>query len=140
VRYVLDCSVAVKWFVPESLSDAAEGILAQHESGEISFVAPNSIAAEFGHALRKLVLGRALTVDKAVSILQQFLAIKFDRVSVEPLAVDALTLSVRHLATFYDALYISLAIREDLKVVTADERMVNAFAALDRTISLANLS
>jgi hypothetical protein len=31
-------------------------------------------------------------------------------------------------------------IREAVKVVTADERMVNAFAALDRTISLAIFS
>jgi predicted nucleic acid-binding protein len=38
----------------------------------------------------------------------------------------------------YDALYVTLAIREDLKVVTADDRMANAFATLDRTVRLAD--
>ena len=59
---------------------------------------------------------------------------------MRPLVVSAMNLTTRHMSTFYDALYISLAIREDLKVLTADERMVNAFAGLDRTISLASFT
>jgi predicted nucleic acid-binding protein len=47
-------------------------------------------------------------------------------------------LAVTHMATFYDALYVALAVRENLKVITADERMVNAFAKLDRAIPLAD--
>jgi len=39
----------------------------------------------------------------------------------------------------YDALYIALAVREDLKVVTADDRMVNAFAKVNRAVTLASL-
>ena len=50
----------------------------------------------------------------------------------------ALLLAFRHHATFYDALYIALAERENVKVLTADDGMVNAFASLDRTIRLAD--
>ena len=46
-------------------------------------------------------------------------------------------LALRHTATFYDALYVSLAVREDLSVLTADDRMGSAFAPLNRTIALA---
>jgi predicted nucleic acid-binding protein len=43
LRYVLDCSVAVKWFVPEALSDVAERVLERYEAQEISFAAPRPI-------------------------------------------------------------------------------------------------
>ena len=48
-------------------------------------------------------------------------------------------LAVSHMATFYDALYLALAERENLKVVTADDRMANAFASLNRTLRLSSL-
>jgi predicted nucleic acid-binding protein len=47
-------------------------------------------------------------------------------------------LAIQHLGTFYDALYIALAERENLKVITADDRMANAFARIDRTLALAD--
>ncbi len=43
-------------------------------------------------------------------------------------------------ATFYDALYLTLAEREDLTVLTADKHMVNAFGKLRRTLKLANFT
>ena len=59
-------------------------------------------------------------------------------VSTRALAPEALDLAFRHSGTLYDALYLALAIREDLKVLTADDRMVRAFASLDRTLPLAS--
>jgi predicted nucleic acid-binding protein len=61
VRHVLDCSVAVKLFVPEAGSDLADECLVQQEAGRISFIAPDVLVAEFGHTLRKHVLGGATT-------------------------------------------------------------------------------
>lgn len=39
MRYVLDCSVAIKWFVPEALSDVALGLFQRLEAGELTLVA-----------------------------------------------------------------------------------------------------
>ena len=47
-------------------------------------------------------------------------------------------LAVSHMATFYDALYVTLAERESVRVLTADDRMCNAFASLDRTLRLSS--
>ncbi len=138
MRYVLDCSVVVKWFVPEPLSEIAEQVLARHESGEISLVAPNTIVAEFGHSLRKHVIGRFLQPERALSSLGQFLGMKFDRAAAEPLAENALRLAIAHSATFYDALYLALAERADIVVLTADDRMATAFSKLGRTVLLAD--
>ncbi len=136
-RYVLDCSVAFKWFVPELLSPEAEGILARHDAGEIDFIAPDSIVAEFGHALRKSVLANTYSLQEALADFQEFLEIGVERIPILEFAPTALRLAITHMATFYDALYVALAEREDLRVLTADERMANAFSGLGRTIRLA---
>ena len=140
MHYVLDCSVAVKWFIPEELSDVALVLLARLEIGAVSLVAPDSIFAELGHALRKAVLGGELTAVRSHELIQDFAALPVLTVPVRPLAPEAMRLTTAHMTTFYDSVYLALAQREDLLVLTADERMTRAFAPLKRTISLASFS
>lgn len=140
MRYVLDASLAVKWFVPEPMSVEARSLLGHLRTGDLELVAPESIVAEYGHALRKLVLGGKLTKDETPGLVADFLALELPLVGLRPLAEEAMRLTVAHMATFYDALYIALAEREDLKVLTADDGMANAFASLDRTVRLADFA
>lgn len=140
MRYVLDCSVAVRWFVAQTHADKAAHILDELATGQTTLVAPDVIVPEFGHVLRKLVVGKKLAPDRARPFLDRFLLLPIEMSSSRGLAPRALDLTFRHSATFYDALYLALAERENLKVVTADERMVNAFAGLERTVSLASFS
>ena len=137
MRYVLDCSVALKWFVPEPLSERAVNALHQHQSGALSFVAPEVILAEFGHGLRRDIVSRLISREQGAQVLEDFVAVDVETVSTRELANSALRLALDHMATFYDGLYIALAEREDLKVLTADDRMTNAFAPLKRTVPLA---
>ena len=140
MRYVLDCSVAIKWFVPEALSDVALGLFQRLEAGELTLVAPDSVAAELGYALRKIVLAGDLTADRSQAIVHDFVDLPIRTVPVRPLVPEAMRLTVAHMAGFYDAIYMALALQEDLKVLTADDRMVRAFAKLERTVSLASLA
>lgn len=140
MRLVLDASVAVKWFVPEPHYREARSLLPRIQSGDVELIAPETVVAEFGHALRKLVVGRKMDAAECPNFVRDFLSLDVRREPIGPLAEDAMRLTTRHMSTFYDALYIALAIREDLRVITADERMVSAFSALDRTISLASFS
>lgn len=137
MRYVLDCSVALKWFVPEPLSNQAVDVLHQHQSGTLSLVAPEVVLAEFGHGLRKDIVSRHLPREKGTQVWEDFLSIDLHTVPTRELARRAFILALDHMATFYDALYVALAERENIKVLTADERMTNAFAPLERTVSLA---
>jgi predicted nucleic acid-binding protein len=140
VRYVLDCSVALKWFLPEPLADAALHLLAQARKGEVLLCAPDVLLAEFGHGLRKHALGKGLPRPDAILIWQRFVGLGFPRlVPTHDLGEDALALALKHHATFYDALYVALALREKLLVVTADDRAVNAFASLGCTLPLRDL-
>lgn len=140
MRYILDCSVAVKWFLPEPLSEQAGRLLRQLEANQVSFIAPESMVAEFGHALRKHVLGARITAEESHILVDEFLGLGIDLVPIAPLASHAMRLTTLYTSTFYDALYVCLAIREDLRVLTADEGMVSAFAPLKRTLWLGELT
>ncbi len=139
MRLVLDASVAVKWFVPEILSREARAILPRLQSGDLQLSAPESIVAEFGHALRKHAVAGRLEANQCQGFVRDFLGLSIERTAIAPLAEVAMGLATSHMATFYDALYLALAQREDLRVLTADERMVNAFGSLNRTLTLASL-
>jgi len=136
VRYVLDCSVAIKWLVPEVDSDLAERWLEREQAGEIAFLAPDVLVAELGHTVRKHVLRGGLTANDAHSGLAEFLSMRIDFSPSLALAPQALSLALGHVATFYDALYVALAQREGVPVLTADARMAGAFSGLGRILTL----
>ena len=141
MRYVLDCSVALQWFLPEALADNALYVLDRARRGDIALVAPDIFFAEFGHGLRKHALGKRIEGHDALQIWKHLVASGLPEVvPAMPLGEDALSLALRHHATFYDALYLALAIREDVQLLTADDRMVNAFGTLNRTLRLADLA
>lgn len=139
MRYVLDCSVALKWFIAEPLSDIATRLLHQFVADETAFLAPDAIYAEFGYILRKHVLRGSFTAERGHAFMDQFVALGVPTVHIGPLSSEGARLTTTYMASFYDALYVALAVREDLKVLTADGGMVAAFQKLDRTVHLADL-
>lgn len=139
MRYVLDCSVAIRWFVPQSYWQVARSILADLRRNEVRFIAPRVIIPEFGHVMRKLAVGKIIEEAEARDSLLRFLDLPIELMEDKPLSTQALDLSLANMATFYDALYVALAMREDLKVLTADKPMTTAFAKLDRTVWLGDL-
>ncbi len=139
MTYILDCSVAIRWFVAQTHWQAAALLLDRFSRGETTFVAPDVIIPEFGHVMRKLVVGGKLSAEQGHAFLGSFLALPVEMKPARSLASRALELAFEHSATFYDALYVALAEREDVKVVTADDRMTRAFASLDRIVALATI-
>jgi predicted nucleic acid-binding protein len=107
--------------------------------GDLFLIAPDVLFSEFGHGLRKYSLGGRLAPKHALLIWQRLIASSIpETVPARYLGEEALAL--KHQASFYDALYIALAKREDVKVLTADNGMANAFAPLERTVRLADLA
>ena len=108
MRYVLDCSVALKWFFQEPLSDRAIVLLERVQAGEAQLVAPDCIIPELGHSCRKLVLGGKLSVEESCGAIDEFTALPILLAPSRILARQAMQLAVSHMATFYDALYLAL--------------------------------
>ncbi len=130
--FVLDASVAAKWFLPaagETLADEALQLLCRYASGQLRFIVPDLFWAEFGNVLWKAVrLGRWTTgaAETAISELKER---KITTVPSLPLLEAAFAIATTFDRTVYDSLYVALAVISKAQFITADERLARALAA-----------
>ena len=128
-KLVVDASVVVKWFVVEPHSNEARRLLEAYESGAVSFHAPDILPAEFANTIWKKQLFQDLAEADAKDILAAFRRLQILFTPSVALLDDAYKLAVTHRRSIYDALYLALSLREKCRLVTADERFVNALAS-----------
>ena len=121
-RFVVDASVAIKWFVREVHAEAAKRLLDPgHE-----LTAPDLIWPEFGNVLwKKRRLGE-ITADTARRILLDFQRFPMTTAPVRPLIEAALEIANGLDRSVYDSLYLALADRTSCRLVTADLKLFNA--------------
>ena len=120
---VVDASVAVKWVVEEAHSAQAVSLLqwdARH--------APDHWQAEAVNALWSKVFKRDLTAAGAEERMTVLLRAPVIGTPITALMPRALAISVAHMVTIYDSLYVALAEQRDLPLVTADERLIRHLA------------
>jgi len=134
--YVLDCSVALKWFLPETLSNKAHSLLTRFRARTDDLLAPDLLIAEFGYILLKHLHNRQLRSDEVRGIWEDFLALGIEFVAIPQMARDAMQVAIDHMGSFYDAVYVALARVRGCSVVTADEPMTRAFESLGCVIHL----
>jgi predicted nucleic acid-binding protein len=121
---VVDSSVAVKWFIPEVLSDQAARIL--DDSYEL--LAPDLLISEFGNVLWKKIRRGEIETSEAREILAAFRRVPLEILPGLDLVEAALEIAVAHGRTLYDALYVALALARNCPFITADDRLAHAFA------------
>ncbi|MGH7230401.1 MAG: type II toxin-antitoxin system VapC family toxin [Nitrospiraceae bacterium] len=120
--YVVDASVAVKWFLPEVHTDVALRIRAPSYRLHI----PSFFILEFSNILCKKIRNDEITRDQGDFALQELRNIPFSRHADESLLPQAFALANDTRRSLYDSLYVALAIAIDGKVVTADRKLVLA--------------
>ena len=86
--------------------------------------APQLLTAESLHVLRKLTRRGLITDEQAEEALDNLLDVPIALIDHPPLARRAWEL--RHVASAYDALYLSLAEQLDVPLVTCDARLGGA--------------
>jgi predicted nucleic acid-binding protein len=122
--FVVDASVAIKWFLPEVHSDAALRLLAQQHS----LHAPDLIFSEFANVLWKRFRKNEISKNEATATLEGLLALHLQvqpSHSLVPLALEV-TCGVNR--TVYDSLYLAAAIALQFPLVTADARFYRALS------------
>ena len=130
--WVVDASVAAKWLLPaagEDLVPAANHLLRLHVQREVQLLAPAFIWAEIGNVLWKAVRANRLTQSHAEDSLAQFRDLDLSTVPSEDLMGRALQIATTCNRTFYDSLYVALALHAKADLITADERLANALAS-----------
>ena len=122
MRYLVDASIAVKWFVPEDYSDAADAILAsEHE-----LCAPDFILVEAANVFWKKVQSDQMTAAKADEALLALTTGPVELLPTPPLLPRALEMANRIGHPVYDCLYAAAAESRPAVLMTADRRLAKA--------------
>lgn len=119
---VIDASVAIKWFLPEPHSSNALKLL---ETGD-ELLAPDLIFAECGTVLWKKWLRRELEAEVIPAILGDLQRMNMRIVPTSMLSEETVKIAVTYRRSFYDSIYLALAVAADGRLVTADEKLCNA--------------
>jgi predicted nucleic acid-binding protein len=130
---VIDASVAVKWVVSETGSDAADALLDDQD-----LMAPVLWLAEAANVLWRRARTGDLTAEQANARLSELRKAPVASLPIEPHLERALTLAMEIGHPIYDCIYLALALHHDTHVVTADRRFasVASLAALTDRVRL----
>ena len=118
---VIDASVAVKWVLSETAEDKATALLQSFADGAIELIAPEVLLHEVASTLSKRCRRKDLTSKQAERAFELFLE-KTPVLLDQPIA-EALALALRHQISFWDSLYLALAINQRADLITADQRL-----------------
>jgi predicted nucleic acid-binding protein len=108
-EYVVDASVAAKWLLPsagETFVSEANRLADLHVQRKARLKAPDLIWSELGNILWMAV-----------------------RTPAKDLWAPAFQIATIYDRTFYDSLYVALALHVNAELVTADEQVANALAS-----------
>ncbi|MEX2560153.1 MAG: type II toxin-antitoxin system VapC family toxin [Pirellulales bacterium] len=122
---VVAASVAAKWFFPEEHSSESRRLLSPRRT----LLAPDLIWSEFGNIAWKRVRRGEIKTDEAAQIVADLVRLPLDVVPTLGLLAPALELAIATDRTVYDCIYLAMAIDRKCRLVTADERFVNALAS-----------
>jgi predicted nucleic acid-binding protein len=127
--YVLDSSVALKWFLAEPDSDKALRLRDDARAGVHELLAPDVFPVEITHAITRAERARRITPAEGSSFAADLLTeLPLLHPSL-PLLPRAYAISSTARIGVYDCLYVALAEREGCELVTADDRLVRNLSA-----------
>jgi predicted nucleic acid-binding protein len=122
--YVVDANVVAKWFVPERLSEEATSLL--DDGNELA--APDLIWSELGNVLWKKARTGQLTSGEAAHIIRTLDEFPVTVFPARLVLEGALEVALASGRSVYDSVYVALAVALQCRLMTADERLVNALA------------
>jgi predicted nucleic acid-binding protein len=123
-KYVIDTSVAVKWFIVQPHYELAVDILYEFESAQCEIFVPSLIYVEFTNVIWKY--SKFSNVENVDSLLSRFLSLDLKVKPTTYLLNEALNIAIQFQISVYDAVFIALAKELEIFFITADEKLVNA--------------
>ena len=123
-RYVVDASVAIKWFLPEIHSEAALRLRRSRSRLHV----PALMTLELGNVLAKKIRRGELTRTEGDVILKELKHLPLQRHADERLFPTAYQLALDTQRSVYDCLYLALAEAVDGEMITADHKFYSSLA------------
>jgi predicted nucleic acid-binding protein len=135
LSWVVDASVAVKWVIPEVLSDLADRV----RDGAEDVLAPDLLLVDVANALWRKTTAREISAREADGAFDLVRRSGIDLRPAGPLLPRAMDLARRLGHPVYDCVYLALAEREEATLVTADQRLLRRLSARKLEIAVADL-
>ena len=132
IAYVLDASVAAKWYLPaadEPLNAEALQLLKDYVGGSVNLLVPDLFWPEFTNILWKATRYGRVSVRTAEEAIVAMREREIPTASSAVLLQDAFAIATTSNRTVYDAVYVALAVVSGTPLITADERLANSVAA-----------
>lgn len=139
IRYVVDASVAVKWFFQmaedEGDLEPAIALLRANQNGEALFFQPPHFMAEVA-----AVLARKKTLDEARADVSDLLDFDLQRVESTGVYMTACDLAIRLNHHVFDTLYHAVALHTpEATLVTADWRYFDKARSIGQIVRLGQI-
>lgn len=127
MNYVVDASVAVKWFIRENLHEKALELI----NPEIQLIAPDLIICEITNTVwKKCIRGEIipLQAEAIAGGINPYFSMLYPSIALNERALK-IGLALNH--SIYDCLYIACAETSESVLVTDDRRLINAVSGTD---------
>lgn len=136
MKFVLDASVAVSWFLPDEPDPYPTHVLEKFPEDQAQV--PSIWASELANVLLMAERRKRLTSTETASVLArlQHLPIEVVSLEVDVILAQVLPLAREHRLSVYDAVYLALAIREQIPLATLDQDLIRAARTADVPIYL----
>lgn len=115
---VVDANVALKWVLPEQDSDIARTLR------DLTLVAPDFWLVECGNVLWVHVHRRKLPLSDARAMLEHLRSAPIAAIPSGEVIDAALAIAADLDESLYDCLYLALAVKLDVRLITADRAFV----------------
>jgi predicted nucleic acid-binding protein len=122
VKAIFDSCVAVKWIIAEEDSEKARRILDFGQPGS----APSLVLAEMNNAIWKQLYKGQWTAQQAFAVQAIIPRLFKQLVPIEILMPRASAMMIEIVHPVYDCIYLALAERESIPLVTVDQRLIEA--------------
>ncbi len=137
MKYVLDASVVIKWFVKEEDSEETIELLNEYNQGKCEIAVPDLLIYEVANVLR---YNPKFSHTDTLGCIRSIHNLDLDVVELVELIVEsALGISYERKISFYDALYIAVAKEIGYEFITADEKLYGLVSDLPFVRLLKNL-
>jgi predicted nucleic acid-binding protein len=124
---VVDASLAVKWFLVEEFSDAAQDLAVRCRRERRSIAAPFLIDFEVTNVIRQQIVRHGATMDEALEMLDIYLTYPIALLGPPDLHVSALKIAAEFdLPASYDANYVALARGLGCSLWTDDHELLSS--------------
>ena len=125
---IVDTSALIRLYVPDGpIPDGLEDHLVAAWKAETTLMIPELALAEFAQVLWKKEQAGHLRSTEVDEIIAAVLELPVEIVGHHGLLTDALMLARHSGLTIYDALFLSLAGKKKAELITADQKLKNAF-------------